>query len=125
MIQVTNGFVTLRVSKGALNSFYASKGFYPVESSELTEAPKLPGGISMPPVDKNDPVEDSAQSQEDVYEEDNDGEEDEEEVDLSEIPLGEMSFEQLRMYADQLDLDHEGLRSKKELRVLIRNHLKK
>lgn len=46
-----------------------------------------------------------------------------EEVDLSEIPLSEMDFYQLRDYADQLGLDHKGLRSKKELRALIKSNL--
>ena len=44
---------------------------------------------------------------------------------MSEIPLGEMSFDQLNEYADQLELEHDGIRSKKELRAIIREHLKK
>jgi hypothetical protein len=66
------------------------------------------------------------QSADDTEDEDEEDEEDtEESVDLSEIPLGEMSFDQLNEYADQLELDHDGIRSKKELRALIREHLKK
>ena len=40
--------------------------------------------------------------------------------DLSEIPLNEMGFGQLCEYADQLGLNREGVRSKRELRALIR-----
>lgn len=46
--------------------------------------------------------------------------EDEEYEDLSEIPLNEMGFGQLCEYADQLGLNREGIRSKRELRALIR-----
>ena len=49
--------------------------------------------------------------------------EDEEQVDLSEIPLSEMDFYQLSDYADQLGLDHRGIRSKKELRLQIKQHM--
>ena len=43
-------------------------------------------------------------------------------MNLSEIPLSEMDFYQLQDYAEQLGLDYEGIRSKKELRALIRNN---
>ena len=50
-------------------------------------------------------------------------EDEEEDLDLSEIPLSEMTGQQMRQYAEQLGLKTEGLK-KRELRELIRNHLK-
>ena len=47
-------------------------------------------------------------------------EEEEEEVDLSEIPLAEMTRSQLLAYADQLGVEYTGEETKRKLRELIR-----
>lgn len=128
MLQVTNGVVTLTVTKGAFKSFYEHNGFHTVDGEDVHgeagvvtthPAPETghPGHSSQQKIaEDTEDAEDEADGDEDDTEDD---------VDLSEIPLGEMSFDQLNDYADQLELDHEGIRSKKELRALIREHLKK
>lgn len=128
MLQVTNGAVTLTVTKGAFKSFYAPNGFHAVDGEDGHEEA---GVVTTHPTPEtghsgHSSQQELRQSVDDTEDEDEDGEEDtEESVDLSEIPLGEMSFDQLNEYADQLELDHDGIRSKKELRALIREHLKK
>lgn len=130
MLQVTNGIVTLTVTKGAFNSFYKNKGFRTLTDEEGREES---GGVNTYPHPETGLSEDSAHrefGEEDEYADDTEDAEEEDgdedyDVDLSEIPLGEMSFDQLSEYADQLELDHYGIRSKKELRALIRSHLKK
>lgn len=128
MLQVTNGVVTLTVTNGAFKSFYEHNGFHAVDGEDgHEEAGKVD---TQPTPETGHPGHSSQQElRQDTdapEDEDEDEEEDtEESVDLSEIPLGEMSFDQLEEYADQLELDHDGIRSKKELRALIREHLKK
>lgn len=130
MLQVTNGSVTITVTKGAFKNFYERCGFHAVAAEDGAEGA---GVVDTQPTPETPPPGDSSHQETaesgEVHEDaDEDGEEDEEdadEVDLSEIPLGEMSFDQLNDYADQLELDHDGIRSKKELRALIREHLKK
>lgn len=128
MLQVTNGVVTLTVTKGAFKSFYEHNGFHAVDGEDgHEEAGEV---LTHPAPETGHPGHSSQQElrqDTDAPEgEDGDDEDDtEDDVDLSEIPLGEMSFDQLNEYADQLELDHDGIRSKKELRALIREHLKK
>lgn len=123
MLQVTNGSVTISVTKGAYKGYYAQRGFWPVDGAGGVEEA---GVVTTHPTPDTDHSADSSQQEmansEDESEEDGEYE-DEGETDLSEIPLGEMSFDQLCEYADQLDLDRDGIRSKKELRALIREYL--
>lgn len=128
MLQVTNGVVTLTVTKGAFKSFYEHNGFHTVDGEDgHGEA----GVVTTHPAPETGHTGHSSQQElrqdtDATEDEDGDEEEDtEESIDLSEIPLGEMSFDQLNDYADQLELDHDGIRSKRELRALIREHLKK
>lgn len=128
MLQVTNGVVTLTVTNGAFKSFYEHNGFHAVDGEDGHEEA---GRVDTHPTPGTGHPGHSSQQElrqdiEDTEDEDGDDEGDaEDDVDLSEIPLGEMSFDQLNEYADQLELDHDGIRSKKELRALIREHLKK
>lgn len=128
MLQVTNGVVTLMVTKGAFGSFYKHKGFHIIDDEDGHEDG---GAGNYHPTSETMPLNDSSQQEmtedtEDLGDEKGGDEYDpEDDVDLSEIPLSEMSFDQLNDYADQLGLDHESIRSKKELRMLIRKHLKK
>lgn len=119
MLRITNGSVTLTVTKGAFNNYYKHCGF---QIENRAEGAELEGVVTTQPNYTAEYLGDSPQVKTD---EDSDDYEDDEEIELSEIPLSEMSFEQLNEYADQLGLEHEGIRSKKELRATIRNYLKK
>lgn len=124
MLQVTNGVVTLMVTKGAFGSFYKHKGFHPIDDEDGGVVVTCPTLETMPPDDSSQ--QEMTEDTEDLGDEkDGDEYDTEDDVDLSEIPLSGMSFDQLNDYADQLGLDHESIRSKKELRMLIRKHLKK
>lgn len=112
MLRITNGSVTLTVTKGAFNNYYKHCGF---QIENRAEGAELEGVVTTQP---NYTAEYLGNSPQVKNEED-------EEIELSEIPLSEMSFEQLNEYADQLGLEHEGIRSKKELRAMIRNYLKR
>lgn len=127
MLRITNGVITITVSKGAYKSLFEGNGFRVLNGAPGEEDagvdtthgfPKLTHLVHSSQQGMEQNVEDT-EEEADVEE----GYEDEEETDLSEIPLGEMSFDQLNEYADQLELDHDGIRSKKELRALIRKHL--
>ncbi len=120
MITITNGQITISVPNSAYQTIYKSSGFRLVESTEN----------SKPSIDSYPSVEENASGEEIFFEETEDSEEpngdieaEAEEVDLSEIPLSEMDFYQLCSYADQLGLDRRGLRSKRELRALIKNNI--
>lgn len=117
MITITNGQITLTVPNSAYRAMYQTSGFHPICDEERGEvsADTFPAPDAETP-SRTDSVEETDES-EASYETDA-----EEEIDLSEIPLSEMDFYQLCDYADQLGLDRKGLRSKKELRVLIRNN---
>lgn len=127
MLQVTNGSVTITVTNGAFKNFYERCGFHAVAAEDghgdagvVVTHPAPETGHSG-----HSSQQEMGQDTEDAEDEADGDEEDEDDVDLSEIPLGDMSFDQLNDYADQLELDHDGIRSKKELRALIREHLKK
>ena len=114
MVRITNGSMELTVTRGAFKVFYEPEGFTILECEE--DAPRLEGINTQP--ESEDDFEDEENAQNEDSEE-----EDEDDIDYSEIPLSELSFEQLCDYADQLEIDHDGVRSKKELRILIKNHL--
>lgn len=121
MLRITNGSVTLTVTKGAFNNYYKHCGFQienRAEGAELERVVTTQPNYTAGYLGDSSQVENEKKS--DDYEEDED-----EEIELSEIPLSEMSFEQLNEYADQLGLEHEGIRSKKELRAMIRSYLKR
>lgn len=124
MLQVTNGVVTLTVTKGAFKSFYEHNGFHTVNGED---GHGDAGVVATHPIPEIGHLGHSSPQEmvKDIEYAEDEEDGDEDDVDLSEIPLGEMSFDQLNDYADQLELDHEGIRSKKELRALIREHLKK
>lgn len=122
MITITNGQLTLTVPNSAYRTIYKASGFHPLEDEKSVAAP----ADTFPTLeDKTRETQISDEETEDFGGSDGDGEAEtvEETVDLSEIPLSEMDFYQLSDYADQLGLDHRGIRSKKELRALIRNNI--
>ena len=117
MVRITNGNLTLMVPNSAYELTYRSCGFRLLADEEDVVAPN----DSLPTQNEKDA------GREDFVEENENTEEDseyeEEEVNLSEIPLSEMDFYQLQDYAEQLGLDYEGIRSKKELRLRIKQHM--
>lgn len=121
MILITNGVQTLMVTNGAYECMYRDAGFYPLSSSSRGSDTGLG---EFPPVPPLTDLGDSTQHDEDEDDEysydDEDGED--EIVDYSEFPLSELGYDQLCEYADQLNINRDGIRSKKELRALIRQH---
>ena len=124
MIRITNGRITLEVSQSAFETMFKPAGFV-LEGSSLS--PEVTGGSNttehfrLPHLgQQEDEEEDSEEPEPEESEED----EEEQPVDYSEVPLSELGYEELCDYADQLGLDREGIRSKKELRGIIREHLK-
>lgn len=115
MLKVTNGVLTVTVTKGAFESYFKHAGYSIVN---LVRSDEESG------VGSNHPTPDSPEDEETTQEEIDEVDEDpDDEVDYSEIPLGELSFDQLIDYADQLKIEHRGIRSKKELRAAIREYL--
>lgn len=124
MIRITNGRITLEVSQSAFETMFKPAGFV-LEGSSLS--PEVTGGSNTPEDfrlphlgQQEDEEEDSEEPEPEESEED----EEEQPVDYSEVPLSELGYEELCDYADQLGLYREGIRSKKELRGIIREHLK-
>lgn len=107
MIKITNGSITLTVPNSAYRGFYAASGFHPLADQER-----------IVPV-----TDESLNEEESEFSEIAEPEVQDEEIDLSEIPISEMDFYQLCDYADQLGIDRRGIRSKKELRAVIRSNL--
>lgn len=130
MIKIKRGDSVLTVTAGAYKNYYKHLGYEPVGVAKNGENP---GEGNTHPHDDSQHCDDSTHlndgenpsddEEEEVFTEDEEAEDAEDEVDLSEIPLGEMTPEQLHAYAEQLGLDHEDLSSKKKLRALIREHL--
>ena len=122
MICITNGVQTLVVTNGAYECIYRDAGFRPLGSSPAVSET---GVDTYPPISEMPHLEDSTQENEDSTGEGEDSDDDEvedEPVDYSEIPLSELGFEELCDYADQLGIDLDGIRSKKGLRALIKQH---
>lgn len=119
MLRITNSSITIDVTDGAYDEYYKHCGFEVVGSPERPEEREE---VFTSPASDSGHFEDSPQPKmnEDDSEEDEDELDDE---DLSEIPLGEMTTDQLKRYADELGLDYTGIKYKKELRSLIKDHL--
>lgn len=114
MITIYKDGKTLTVTGGVYRSFYKKLGYKPLRSSQR---PENPGEVNPHPEDENvDSAELSGFEPDEGISED--------EVPLEEIPLSEMSHSQLLAYADQLELDYEPTISQKDLRKMIRQHLK-
>lgn len=127
MVKIKKGDTVLTVTHGAYKNYYKHLGYEPVGVAQTAENP---GEENTHLTDDSQHCGDPTQLKGDdtTADETDDEEVPEDEVEdepeLSEIPLSEMSFDQLCEYADELELDHDGIRSKKEMRALIREHLK-
>lgn len=89
---ITDGRITLNVSKGAYNTIYAKVGFSPVPTTKA-------------------PLEDMHK--------DKSTEADKEITELEETPLEDMSFEQLKTYAKHLGINANGFKSRTQLIKII------
>ena len=107
MVLIKKDKIELTVSRGAYEGFYRRCGFELVSATEAHEY--TPTQEKVHP--KNSPHIADESVREDEYED---------EIDLSEIPLAEMTYSQLCDYADQMGLDRDGIKSAKGLRALIK-----
>ena len=108
MVEITNGESTLTVTKGAYNQLFKNSGWELTgnshNSSPRRSEPKINPFTGLPEGAEPDSSED-------------------EEDDEEEIPLSEMSMEQLREYAEENEIDLQGVRSKSDAREIIRQAL--
>lgn len=114
MIRIQKGSSELTVTRGAYKNFYSKLGYTPVAEAPTPENfeeeythPEEGSPVLEDPTQLGTDPEETAES---------------EELDLSEIPLSDMTSDQLRAYAEQLGLDPTEYPSRKELRKAIRNH---
>lgn len=121
MLTITNGAQTLTVTKGAYNSMYAPQGWEIAStkmSSENIDLSVVSENKGLLPTEaENTKTGDEIDAPGDV-----ESEEPEEDIDLSEIPLSEMSVPQLKTYAKQLGLE-VNTDSARQLRNQIRKTL--
>lgn len=118
-IRNPNGSGTLEVTKGAYREIYAHLGWVPDVEPEKTP-------ITHDHEEEENPHEPHEEQPEDELELQNEDREDHEEDmedELEEKPISLMSFEELKEYAARLNIDTTGLRSKKELRLRIKQHM--
>lgn len=127
MVTITNGRTTLKVTSGAYKDIYAPQGFHEVIPSVSTQT-EITSEDVIPAVDTVPEVKDKPLSEDTSGQENENAELPQEFSELSleelgEIPLGEMSSEQLRRYAKLLGVDLRGMNSKKAVINKIRSAL--
>lgn len=136
MLMITNGRDVIMVTRGAYAALYKHQGYTvvsgeggstpspnPGDEAESSQARNTHNGsedesVTLP---TGEPEVDSSTENPGEYDAEDD--EEEEEVDLSEIPLAEMTRSQLLAYADQLGVEYTGEETKRKLRELIKMFL--
>lgn len=122
MILITDGSSDFLVTKGAYLNFFKGKGFHEKTDEDELLAPEVEtgqGSLFNPQGEEiNQEVEDADDDSEALSSESPD------EVSLSEIPLAEMTTEQLEARAKELGLNPDEFNSRKEARVAIRKAMK-
>lgn len=118
-IRNPNGSGTLEVTKGAYREIYAHLGWVPDVEPEKTPIPHSHEEEENPHEPHDEQPEDELELQNEAQEDHEEDMEDE----LEEKPISLMSFEELKEYAARLNIDTTGLRSKKELRLRIKQHM--
>lgn len=108
MVTIKRGEHTLVVTMGAYKSLYKSMGYVLTGAREDSRSSSAPVRVTTDP----DYDEDCVSEPESYEEEVND--------DMEEKPLSEMSFKELKDYADRLGINTNGVSSKKEIRMAIR-----
>lgn len=115
MVKIKRGDHTLTVTMGAYKHLYKAMGYTLAGAETACEGVSAPDGVTTTHKPQKARTEASA-ARDDVSE----YEEAEEEYELSEKPLSEMTFKELKSYAEYLGLKTNGVSGKKELRVMIR-----
>ena len=124
MIKITNGFSTLEVTKGAFKDIFSAQGFSPVCEMHVEG--------STEPIHANQPVEDKLLNEEPKEASEGNSERNtgvpesdklSDDENLSEIPISEMTNEQLKKYAEQLGVDLSGATTRKAVMSKIRSAL--
>ena len=118
-IRNPNGSGTLEVTKGAYREIYAHLGWVPDVEPKKTTIPHANEEEENPHESHDERPEDELELQDEDQEDNEEDMEDE----LEEKPISLMSFEELKEYAARLNIDTTGLRSKKELRLQIKQHM--
>ena len=118
-IRNPNGSGTLEVTKGAYREIYAHLGWVPDVEPKKTTIPHANEEEENP----NDPTEEQPEDELELKNDDQEDNEEDMEDELEEKPISLMSFEELKEYAARLNIDTTGLRSKKELRLQIKQHM--
>lgn len=118
-IRNPNGSGTLEVTKGAYREIYAHLGWVPDVEPEKTPIPHDHEEEENP----HEPHEEQPEDELEPQNEDREDHEEDMEDELEEKPISLMSFEELKEYAARLNIDTTGLRSKKELRLRIKQHM--
>ena len=128
---ITNGVSVISVTKGAYEGIFKHQGYYPVEPKIqpiVAEAPKIAPvvsevqPVSLPYEAPEDTSETNSVQEEGISEVEAEVEEKNDTV-LSEIPLSEMTQDQLRAYAKELGVDIKGLKNRKAVIDRIRASL--
>lgn len=118
-IRNPNGSGTLEVTKGAYREIYAHLGWVPDVEPEKDLIPHSHEEEENP----HEPHDEQPEDELELQNEDQEDHEEDMEDDLEEKPISLMSFEELKEYAARLNIDTTGLRSKKELRLRIKQHM--
>lgn len=129
MVNITNGTSSLVVSVGAWKEIYKKQGYRIAKEEDISkmtqEAPEIPDNKFT--IDEGEDTSEELKSTlKTTSENEDDSEEefeDEDENDLSERPLSELSFSELRKYAEQLGLQYSKNLNKKQLKDLIKDSL--
>lgn len=126
MIKITNGVTTLKVTRGAFKDVFKAQGFIEVSndstsvetSSKSIEEQEDSGGKLTEPTPENTTADISGQETDDA-----ESEAISDQIELSEIPLNEMTDKQLKEYAAQLGVDLKGITSRKAVKEKIKSAL--
>lgn len=123
MVNIRKGPLTARVSWGCFKTDYEGQGWELYEGAGFMPQ-KRDGGplVNLPSPDQEDAPEDEIDQEDDEETEENEPEEGEpeEEEDLLERPLSSLSMTELKQVAELKGVDVEGLRSKRDIRLAIR-----
>lgn len=111
MVTIEKDGRTLTVTKGAFNKIYKSAGYVIVGAEEDRQVPSASGN-EITYTDHKNVREESSESVED------DSDDDEDDA-FDEKPLSEMTFRELKSYADSIGLDHSDYTTKRDLRNAI------
>lgn len=123
MINITNGVNHMTCTAGAFKEIFAPQGWTRVDTAESSQVGVSSQGGTSVDQEEEEVEEDELETAGDDSDEESEDEDEESEADedLSEKPLGEMSYEELQRFAKLSGLDITGMRSKKEIRQALRN----